>query len=221
VQVAAGWDHTVGLKADGTAVAVGYNGYGQCEVGSWRLSSDTDGDGIPNAVDNCPNTYNPGQADNDADGIGDICDNCPFLINVNQADSDGDGIGDECDVDFLRAALQECRSQLEACCPPTSVSLSTFKAIPGNDGVLLKWKTESEVDSAGFNVWRAEFEKINASLIPAKGSPTEGVAYQFIDKNVRNRNTYLYKLEDIDLSGKSTMHGPVNATPRMVYGSGR
>ena len=29
------WPHTVGLKADGTAVAVGYNKYGQCDVSDW------------------------------------------------------------------------------------------------------------------------------------------------------------------------------------------
>ena len=28
--------HIVGVKADGTVVAVGWNSYGQCEVGSWR-----------------------------------------------------------------------------------------------------------------------------------------------------------------------------------------
>jgi len=33
VQVAAGGRHTVGLKADGTMVAVGHNLYGQCNVG--------------------------------------------------------------------------------------------------------------------------------------------------------------------------------------------
>jgi len=35
-QVAAGWYHTVGLKTDGTVVAVGYNYYGQCNIGNWR-----------------------------------------------------------------------------------------------------------------------------------------------------------------------------------------
>ena len=34
--VAAGSVHTVGLKADGTVVAVGQNSYGQCNVNSWR-----------------------------------------------------------------------------------------------------------------------------------------------------------------------------------------
>ena len=33
--VAAGWGHTVGLKADGTVVAVGDNRYGQCDIGGW------------------------------------------------------------------------------------------------------------------------------------------------------------------------------------------
>ena len=34
--VSAGGAHTVGLKADGTVVAVGYNVYGQCDVSDWR-----------------------------------------------------------------------------------------------------------------------------------------------------------------------------------------
>ena len=33
--VGAGASHTVGLKADGTVVAVGYNWYGQCDVSGW------------------------------------------------------------------------------------------------------------------------------------------------------------------------------------------
>jgi len=33
--LAAGGFHTVGLKSDGTVVAVGYNAYGQCNVGGW------------------------------------------------------------------------------------------------------------------------------------------------------------------------------------------
>ena len=33
--VAAGGAHTVGLKSDGTVIAVGYNYYGQLDVASW------------------------------------------------------------------------------------------------------------------------------------------------------------------------------------------
>jgi hypothetical protein len=105
----------------------------------------------------------------------------------------------------------------------TLVKLTSFEAIPGSNHVILKWVTESEIDNAGFNLYRAESEdgeyvKINDSLIPAEGAPTQGVSYQFIDEGVKNRTTYYYKLEDIDLYGTSTMHGPVGVTPRGIYG---
>ena len=33
--------------------------------------------------------------------------------------------------------------------------------------------------------------------------------YTYVDKNVIKGKLYYYKLEDIDLSGKKTMHGPI------------
>ena len=110
--------------------------------------------------------------------------------------------------------------------PPTLVSLIDFNAIPGNRIVTLVWSTASETENAGFNLYRSETEngeytKLNVSIIPAKGSTTAGASYEFIDNSVQNRKTYYYKLEDIDLNGKSTMHGPVSATPRLIYGIGK
>jgi hypothetical protein len=51
---------------------------------SFTTVADSDGDGIADAADNCPNTFNPNQEDADGDGIGDVCD----------ADDDNDGIPD-------------------------------------------------------------------------------------------------------------------------------
>lgn len=59
-------------------------------------ASDTDGDGIPDATDNCPFTSNPAQTDSDGDGVGDACDLC-LGFNDN-LDGDGDGVPDGCDV---------------------------------------------------------------------------------------------------------------------------
>jgi hypothetical protein len=60
-----------------------------------------DGDGIPDAADNCPRTYNPGQEDADHDGIGDLCDDCPAVADPTQKDSDADGVGDACEFDDI------------------------------------------------------------------------------------------------------------------------
>jgi len=58
---------------------------------------DNDCDGIYNAVDNCPDDYNPNQNNSDNDSYGDVCDNCPYITNYVQYDQDGDGVGDQCD----------------------------------------------------------------------------------------------------------------------------
>lgn len=58
---------------------------------------DTDGDYVPDARDNCPETYNPDQANGDGDDLGDVCDNCPEVSNPDQSDLDSDGLGDACD----------------------------------------------------------------------------------------------------------------------------
>lgn len=57
---------------------------------------DADGDGITDALDNCPLEFNPCQEDFDNDHVGDDCDNCPTIPNPGQEDSNHDGVGDAC-----------------------------------------------------------------------------------------------------------------------------
>ena len=51
---------------------------------------DTDGDDVPDSIDNAPAVANADQADADSDGVGDVIDNCPNKANADQADADGD-----------------------------------------------------------------------------------------------------------------------------------
>jgi hypothetical protein len=64
---------------------------------------DLDGDGVPDASDNCPSVFNPDQVDSDHDGAGDACDpnfqlvttNLPAdIFIVRQADFDRDNYFD-------------------------------------------------------------------------------------------------------------------------------
>ena len=105
----------------------------------------------------------------------------------------------------------------------TVIALASFTGIPGNREVMLVWVTESEIENAGFNIYRAETEdgiyvRLSASLIPAQGTATSGATYTYADRDVVNRRTYFYKLEDIDVNGVATSHGPVSATPLFIYG---
>ncbi len=67
-------------------------------------ATDKDGDGVPDATDNCPTVFNPPrpmsgatQTDADGDGIGDACDKCPLASGESCTppsadDIDGDGV---------------------------------------------------------------------------------------------------------------------------------
>jgi len=109
---------------------------------------------------------------------------------------------------------------------PTLVELVSFTARAGDGQITLFWSTASELDTVGFNIYRAEskqgeYLQINTSMIPSHGSPFQGAAYEFVDENVRKLKVYYYKLEDIDLTGRSTFHGPVSAALRLMLGKSK
>ncbi len=76
--------------------------------------ADTDGDTIPDVIDNCVSIANKDQLDINNNSRGDVCDdfdkdgiinsldNCLNLPNYNQEDTDGDRVGDVCDQEESR-----------------------------------------------------------------------------------------------------------------------
>jgi len=80
--------------------------------------------------------------------------------------------------------------------------------------VIVEWTTASEVDTAGFNLYRSEspegpFARINNHLIPASPDPLRGGSYAFTDTDVVAGRTYYYQLEDVEIDGTTTRHGPI------------
>ncbi len=94
---------TIGVKASNT----GTGRYPFLDVLSFPASgsTDTDGDGVIDADDQCDTQPGPDptgcpadlDADRDADGVPDASDNCPDDYNPGQRDDDNDGVGNKCD----------------------------------------------------------------------------------------------------------------------------
>lgn len=102
-------------------------------------------------------------------------------------------------------------------CEPTLITLSSFTAVPAYNKVTLAWETASEIDNAGFNLYRTEsrqdeYIQINDAMIPAQGTPAHGSGYTFVDEDVTYGFTYLYRLEAVDVFGNVTQHGPAEVT---------
>jgi hypothetical protein len=80
--------------------------------------------------------------------------------------------------------------------------------------VTVEWTTASELNTAGFNLYRGDsqggpFTKINRDFIPHSPDPLVGGSYVFTDTTVLAGRTYYYQLEDVEFSGGSNRHGPI------------
>ncbi|HSN76964.1 MAG TPA: SdrD B-like domain-containing protein [Anaerolineae bacterium] len=99
--------------------------------------------------------------------------------------------------------------------PPLAVLLAGFEAAAQPDHVLVTWETVSEMNNAGFNLYRslaADGERTLLGWVPSQApGSTVGAAYSFQDFDVLAGQGYWYFLEDVDLSGAATLHGPVSA----------
>jgi uncharacterized repeat protein (TIGR01451 family) len=100
----------------------------------------------------------------------------------------------------------------------TAVQLSDFHAtLQPQGGVLIQWHTKEEVRNLGFHLYRDDAtgqHRLDPSLIAGAalelrgGMPQHGAkTYNWIDSTGDSQSTY--SVEDVDLNGTRTMHGPV------------
>lgn len=94
------------------------------------------------------------------------------------------------------------------------IELSLFTAESTEKGVLLKWRTESETENQGFNLYRrAEdeetFTRITDEMIPGQGSSQSRHEYSYLDYDIQSGKTYSYKLGHVDYSGHIAFSDPI------------
>jgi hypothetical protein len=111
---------------------------------------------------------------------------------------------------------------------PTAVKLDSFAATGFDDGrVLVQWKSGQEADNLGFNVYREQngsrirvtpqLVAGSALIAGANSSLTAGKSYNWVDTPSAGGKSVRYWLEEIDLKGNRTLHGPVDIS----YTAGR
>lgn len=101
-----------------------------------------------------------------------------------------------------------------------AVTVTSFTAQAQTSQIVLTWKTVSEVNNAGFNMYRSTSpngpwtDQINAQLIPAQCPfcPASDRTYSFTDTSVNANQTYYYKLGSVDFNNTTQQFGPVSAS---------
>jgi hypothetical protein len=79
-------------------------------------------------------------------------------------------------------------------------------------GTVVRWRTASELDAAGFNVyraWHARRTRLNRRLVPAVGGAA-GHAYRWLDRGAR-RTGSRYWIQAVNLDGSFSWFGPAAA----------
>lgn len=89
---------------------------------------------------------------------------------------------------------------------PTPVELGRFTAEAVNGDVHLRWKTESESNNYGFQIFRNN-QKI--AFVAGKGTTVEPQNYSYLDAGV-SRGNYHYELFQIDFDGTKATIGNLN-----------
>ena len=98
---------------------------------------------------------------------------------------------------------------------PLAVTVASFAAARRtSQGVLLRWRTGTEADLLGFEVYRLHGRSshvLTRSLIVAKGS-VSGAAYRFLDRTAKRGAAYRYRIKAVKRDGTTSWFGPVLVT---------
>jgi hypothetical protein len=93
---------------------------------------------------------------------------------------------------------------------PTAVLLNSIQVERRQLGVVLQWRTASDGDLLGFNLYRQQrgkLVKVNGALIPSVfGGTTSGHTYSLLDRSAPN-GAVRYRLQAVSLSGKRSWVG--------------
>ena len=82
----------------------------------------------------------------------------------------------------------------------------------------VRWKTASELDSYGFDVYRSTsedgpFETINEQPIAGAGTVDVPQNYEYVDRDIQPDTAYYYYVESISLAGEREAITPVFRAP--------
>ena len=100
---------------------------------------------------------------------------------------------------------------------PLAVTLTSLTATTTTDSVTLEWRTATETNNLGFNIYRSDtkdgkYTKVNARLIQGVGTDATPHDYSFTDENIKLSQTYYYYIEDVDFSGKTNKSHIIEVT---------
>jgi hypothetical protein len=96
---------------------------------------------------------------------------------------------------------------------PSAVTFASANATRTARGVLLRWRTGTEADLLGFQVYRSRghsWQRLTRSLIAAKGS-VSGRSYRYLDRTARRGVSYRYRINAVGKDGTTRWFGPVRA----------
>jgi len=82
-----------------------------------------------------------------------------------------------------------------------------FSALQTSSGVSVQWTAADESNSAGWEVYRSTNGNTFVPITSEPITPYQG-DYKVLDKHVKEGSRYEYLLRQLDLSGRTELHGP-------------